>query len=181
MVTPMADLNAMQKSGVEAFRAGNYELAKERFSALIEAAREENNPAKVAEAQNDLGVVLKILDDLDGALAALHAALKYYQSVDDEHGEAQVLGNFGMVEAAAGQYEDAIQSYLDSATIFEELGDSEMAMYSWQALSKLQLHQKDWINAIASYEEGIAHLPDNSIKKKIVQALLKTPQKFLGR
>ncbi len=177
----MTNLDKLQKEGVDAFRAGNYELAEEKFLALIDAATTENDPAKVAEAHNDLGVVRKQLGNIDDAMEALHAALKYYQDVDDARGEAQVLGNFGMVEAGAEKYEDAIQSYLDSATIFEELGDSEMAMYSWQALSRLQLKQKDWINALAAYEEGIAHLPDSSIKKKIVQTLLKTPQKFLGK
>lgn len=177
----MVNLEKLQKEGVDAFRAGNYELAEEKFLALIDAATAENNPAKVAEAHNDLGVVRKQLGDIDGALIALNFALNYYQSVDDERGEAQVLGNFGMVEEAAGKIEEAIQSYLDSAAIFEELGDSEMAMYSWQALSRLRLKNKDWINAIAAYEEGIAHLPDSSIKKKIVQTLLKTPQKLLGR
>lgn len=177
----MENLDKLQKEGVDAFRAGNFELAEEKFLALIDAATAENNPAKVAEAHNDLGVVRKQLGDIDGALIALDFALQYYQSVDDERGEAQVLGNFGMVEEAAGKIEDAIQSYLDSAAIFEELGDSEMAMYSWQALSRLRLKNKDWINAIAAYEEGIAHLPDSSIKKKIVQTLLKTPQKLLGR
>jgi len=177
----MVNLEKLQKEGVDAFRAGNYELAEEKFLALIDAATAENNPAKVAEAHNDLGVVRKQLGDIDGALIALNFALNYYQSVDDERGEAQVLGNFGMVEEAAGKIEEAIQSYLDSAAIFEELGASEMAMYSWQALSRLRLKNKDWINAIAAYEEGIAHLPDSSIKKKIVQTLLKTPQKLLGR
>ena len=177
----METLDKLQKEGVDAFRAGNYELAEEKFLALIDAATAANDPAKVAEAHNDLGVVRKQLGDIDGALIALDFALDYYQSVDDERGEAQVLGNFGMVEEAAGKYEDAIQSYLDSAAIFEELGDSEMAMYSWQALSRLRLKNKDWINAIAAYEEGIARLPDSSIKKKIVQTLLKTPQKLLGR
>jgi len=177
----MKNLEKLQKEGVDAFRAGNFELAEEKFLALIDAATAENNPAKVAEAHNDLGVVRKQLGDIDGALIALDFALDYYQSVDDARGEAQVLGNFGMVEEAAGKIEDAIQSYLDSAAIFEELGDSEMAMYSWQALSRLRLKNKDWINAIAAYEEGIAHLPDNSIKKKIVQTLLKTPGAFLGR
>ncbi len=177
----MIDLNKLHQEGVDAFRAGNYDLAHKKFLALVDAANGAKNPAKAAEALNDLGVVRKQLGNLDGAFEALEKALAYYQGVDDERGEAQVLGNFGMVEEAAGKYEDAIQSYLDAATIFEELGDSEMAMYSWQALSRLRLKQKDWVNAIAAYEEGIAHLPDNSIKKKILQTLLKTPYKFLGR
>jgi len=174
----MAKLEKLHEAGIKAFRAGNYELAQEKLLNLVHTAAEENNLAKVAEANNDLGVVRKQLNDTDGALEALHAALKYYQDIDDEHGEAKVLGNFGMVEEAAEKYEDAIQSYLDSATIFEELGDSEMAMYSWQALSKLRFKNKEWIAAIAAYETGIAHLPDNSFKKKMVQTLLKTPSKF---
>ncbi len=174
----MTNLDKLHKAGIKAFRAENYELAQEKFLALIEVATIENDLAKVAEANNDLGVVRKQLGDIDGALEALHAALKYYQDIDDERGEAQVLGNFGMVEEAAEKYEDAIQSYLDSATIFEELGDSEMAMYSWQALSKLRLKNKEWIAAISAYEAGIAHLPDSSFKKKLVQTLLKTPSKF---
>jgi tetratricopeptide (TPR) repeat protein len=84
-----------------------------------------------------------------------------------------------MVEEAAEKYEDSIQSYLDAASIFEELGETELATFTWQALSKLQLRQKDWINAIASYERGIANLPDNSVKKKIVKNLLKAPGKFM--
>jgi hypothetical protein len=44
----------------------------------------------------------------------------------------------------------------------------------------LKLNQKDWLGAITAYEEGIAHLPDNSIKKKILQKVLKAPTRFLG-
>ena len=53
-------------------------------------------------------------------------------------------------------------------------------MYSWQALSRLKMRQKEWVGAIAAYEEGISHLPDSSIKKKILQKVLKFPQQFLG-
>jgi tetratricopeptide (TPR) repeat protein len=177
----MSQIDKLQKEGVEAFRAGDYELAQTKFEAMLEAATAEDNRQKRAEALNDLGVIRKQLDDIPSAFEALEEALAYYQEVDDEKGEAQVLGNLGMVEEAAGQYEDAIQSYLDSAAIFEELGESEMAMYSWQALSRLKLRQKEWIGAIAAYEEGISHLPDSSFKKKFLKTLLQFPNKFLGQ
>ena len=175
----MSNLEKLQKEGVQAFRDGNYELAQSKFEALLEQAEAEDKPAKAAEALNDLGVTRKQLGNIDGALEALHKALKYYQDADDELGEAKTLGNFGMVEEAAEKYEDAIQSYLDAASIFEELEEVELATFTWQALSKLQLRQKDWLNAIASYERGIANLPDNSVKKKIVKNLLKAPGKFM--
>ncbi|RME48286.1 MAG: tetratricopeptide repeat protein, partial [Caldilineae bacterium] len=175
----MTTIEQLQQEGVNAFRQGDYETAQARFEAMIAAAEAENNPAKAAEGLNDLGVVRKQLGDLPGAFEALEKALAYYQDADDERGEAQVLGNLGMVEEAAGRYEDAVQSYLDSAAIFEELGDDEMAMYAWQALSRLKLRQKEWVSAIAAYEEGIAHLPDSSIKKKLLQKLLQFPGKFM--
>jgi len=175
----MSKMEKLQKEGLEAFRDGNYELAQSKFEALLEIAEAEGQPVKAAEALNDLGVTRKQLGDLDGAMEALRQALKYYQDNDDELGEAKTLGNFGMVEEAAEKYEDSIQSYLDAASIFEELGETELATFTWQALSKLQLRQKDWLNAIASYERGLDNLPDNSVKKKFVKNLLKAPGKFM--
>jgi len=172
-------IEKLQQEGVKAFQSGNYELAQSKFEAMLEAAIKEDKPSKIAESLNDLGVIRKQLGDLDGALEALNKALKYYQDNDDELGEAKTLGNFGMVEEEAGKYEDAVQSYLDAASIFEEYGETDMALYTWQALSRLQLRQKEWVSAIAAYERGIAHLPDNSVKKKVVQNLLKAPGKFI--
>lgn len=176
----MGSLDDLQQAGIQAFRSGDYETALAKIQALVEAAAAENDLPKRAEALNDLGVIRKQLNDLPGAFKALEAALAYYQEVDNLRGEGQVLGNMGMVEEAQGKYDDAVQSYVDAAAIFEELGDSEMAMYSWQALSRLRLRQKEWIGAISAYEEGISHLPDNSIKKKMLQKLLKLPYKFIG-
>ncbi len=169
-----------QKKGIEAFKVGDYQEAKGHFEDALEAATAENDRKKMAEALNDLGVVYRELDDIDNALKVLEQALQHYQEMDDERGEAITLGNLGKVEESAGKFEDAVQSYLDSAAIFEELGETEMAMFCWQALSRLKLHQKDWLGAITAYEEGIAHLPDKSIKKKILQKVLKAPYRFLS-
>ncbi len=176
----MGLLDDLQHAGVEAFRSGDYETALAKFQALVDAATAENDLSKRAEALNDLGVIRKQLDDLPGAFEALEAALAYYQEVDDRAGEGRVLGNMGMVEEAMGKYDDAVQSYVDSAAIFEELGESELAMYGWQSLSRLRMRRKEWISAISAYEEGISHLPDNSFKKKMLQKLLKFPYKFVG-
>jgi tetratricopeptide (TPR) repeat protein len=169
-----------QKKGIEAFKVGDYEEAKAYFEGALEAATAENDRKKMAEALNDLGVVYRELDDIDNALQVLEQALQHYQDMDDERGEAITLGNLGKAEESAGKIDDAVQSYLDSAAIFEELGETEMAMFCWQALSRLKLNQKDWLGAITAYEEGIAHLPDKSIKKKILQKVLKAPTRFLG-
>jgi len=176
----MSNSEKYQKQGIEAYRIGDYEEAETHFQAAIEAARTEGNRKKEAEALNDLGVIRKELGNLDGASEVLQEALDIYGDMEDDRGEGITLGNLGKIEEAAGKYEEAIQSYIEAAAIFEELKDSEMAMYCWQALSRLKIHQKDWIGAISAYEEGIAHLPNNSIKKKIMQKLLQVPFKLMG-
>ncbi|OQY44875.1 MAG: hypothetical protein B6242_11715 [Anaerolineaceae bacterium 4572_78] len=170
----------LHKEGIAAFRAGDIELAHSKFEATLEAAKSEENPKKIAEALNDLGVVLKQLEDYDGALDHLENALERFQKMGDKQGEAQALGNLGMVQEAAEEYEDAIQDYLDSAALFEEIDQPEMAIYSWQALSRLKLKQKEWLNAIAAYERAIERLPDSSIKKKILQKIINFPSKLIG-
>ena len=176
----MNSSETLQKQGVEAFRIGDYEEARTFFQAALESARAEGDKKKEAEALNDLGVIRKELDDIDGAFEALQTALEIYGDLEDDKGEGITLGNLGKVEEAAGKYEEAIQSYIEAASIFEEIKETDMAMYCWQALSRLKMHQKDWIGAISAYEEGIAHLPNNSIKKKIMQKLLQVPTKFVG-
>jgi len=168
-----------QKKGVDAFTIGDYEEAKTHFEAALQAASAEEDQKKTAEALNDLGVVKRELGDLDAAYAELDKALDIYTELKDARGEAITLGNLGKVEEAAEKYEDAIQSYIESAAIFEELGENDMAMYCWQALSRLKLNQKDWLGAMSAYEEGIAHLPESSFKKKIMQKLLQLPGKFI--
>jgi tetratricopeptide (TPR) repeat protein len=176
----MSNSKKLQKEGVNAFHGGDYETAMSKFEAAYAAAQEEGNAQRQTEILNDLGVIRKQTGNLEGAFEALEMALEQYQERGDKKGEAQVLGNLGMVEEAAEQYEDAVQSYLDSAALFEELGEHELAMYSWQALSRLRLRQKEWIAAIAAYEEGISHLPDRSMKKKMLEKLLKLPTKMMG-
>lgn len=176
----MDSSESLQKQGIEAFRIGDYEEARTYFQAALKSAKAEGDRKKEAEALNDLGVIRKELDDLDGAFEALQTALDIYGDLEDDRGEAITLGNLGKVEEAAGKNEDAIQSYIEAAAIFEELGETDLAMYCWQALSRLKINQRDWIGAISAYEEGIAHLPNSSVKKKIMQNLLKLPTKFVG-
>jgi hypothetical protein len=79
-----------------------------------------------------------------------------------------------------GALEEAIETYKQSATMLEEVGESEMAMYVWQAVSRLRMEQKQYIAAIGAYEEGVENMPEGSFKKKVLQQLLKLPGNMLG-
>ena len=81
---------------------------------------------------------------------------------------------------AQGELEKAVETYKESATMLEDVGENEMAMYVWQAVSKIRTKQGQYIAAIGAYEEGIDNMPQSSFKRKILKNILKAPGSLLG-
>jgi len=165
------------QEGVELFRAGHYEEAVERLQLALE---NENDVHSQAEIYNDLGVVHKELEDLASATHAFDEAMNRFVELADKKGQGQTLGNRAAAQQAAGDPEQAVETYKQAAALLEEAGENEMAMYVWQAISRLRMQQKQYIAAIGAYEEGVENMPQHSIKRKIMQQLLKVPGNMLG-
>jgi len=163
---------------VALFRQGKTDAALETLNAALqEAAGEQKNEAEI---YNDLGVVYKQLEDYAAAHHALDEAMVRYTELADEKGKAQVLGNRASVYEAEGLLDEAVETYKQSAAMLEEAGESEMAMYVWQAVSRLRMKQKQYIAAIGAYEEGVENMPERSLKKKFLRRILRMPGSMLG-
>jgi tetratricopeptide (TPR) repeat protein len=174
-----AEAHNLHTQGINHYRAGRYADAAHAFEQAQAAAQTAGDRRQAAEALNDLGVARRELREWDAAQAALEAARTLFVELQDIKGQAQAIGNLASVYDGRGDHPAAAEAYRESARMFEENGDSELAMYSWQALSRLHLDQKDWIPAIAAYEEGIDAMPDGSLKKGMLQRLVRLPGKWL--
>jgi tetratricopeptide (TPR) repeat protein len=168
----------LQEQGVAAFRKENYEAALAKFNEALVAAADD--PKLTAEIYNDIGVTQKQLEDFPAAHAALDEAWNRFTELDDKKGQAQTLGNRATVLEDEELLEEAVETYKQSATLLEEIGENEMAMYVWQAVSRLRMGQKQYIAAIGAYEEGVENMPKGSFKRKILQQLMKLPGNMLG-
>jgi tetratricopeptide (TPR) repeat protein len=168
----------LQEQGVAAFRKENYETALEKFNEALSAAGDDQK--LVAEIYNDIGVTQKQLEDFPAAHEALDEAWNRFIELDDKKGQAQTLGNRAAVLEDEDLLDEAVETYKQSATMLEEIGEGEMAMYVWQAVSRLRMEQKQYIAAIGAYEEGIENMPEGSFKRKILQKLMKLPGNMLG-
>lgn len=166
----------LHEQGVQHFRQGKFEAALEQFQAALATADEQ----KAAEIYNDIGVVYRQLENYPAAHQALDEAMSRFERLAHQKGQAQTLGNRAAVYEAEGAVEEAIETYKQSATMLEEIGESELAMYVWQAVSRLRLKQKQYIAAIGAYEEGVENMPDRSLKKKFLRRLLRMPGSMLG-
>jgi tetratricopeptide (TPR) repeat protein len=165
------------KEGITLFRAGKYAEALEKFKIALQS---ETDPKHIAEIYNDIGVTHKELEDYPAAYLALNEAMSHFTELADEKGQAQTLGNRAAVYEAEGLTEEAVETYKQSAAMFEALGESDMAMYVWQAVSRLRMKQRQYIAAIGAYEEGVDNMPEGSLKGKILRQILKVPGSMLG-
>ena len=177
----MSDCKTIHAQGINHYRAGRYGEAAEAFDQAYAAAQAAGDRRQAAEALNDLGVARRELSEWEAAGDALVLARDLFAGLEDIRGQAQAIGNLASVCEGRKDYEAATDAYRESARLFEEVGEGKMAMYAWQALSRLHLDQKAWVPAIAAYEEGIEAMPDGSLKKGLLQRLVRLPGKwFLG-
>ena len=168
----------LHEEGVALFRKGQPEAALAKFQEALSHAT--NDPHHTAEIYNDLGATYKELKQYEAAYEALDESSKSFIELDDKKGQAQALGNLASVLEAEGLLEEAVDAYKQSATMLEDMGQGELAMYVWQAVSRLRMKQKQYIAAIGAYEEGVENMPEGSIKKKILGRLLRMPGSFMG-
>ncbi len=177
----MTDTSAtrLHKEGVALFRNDKVEEALQKLNEALQNTTEDSRGA--AEIYNDLGVIYQKLEDYPAAHQALDEADARFLALDDKKGQAQALGNRAALYEAEGQLEEAVETYKESAVMLEEVGESEMAMYVWQAVSRLRTKQGQYIAAIGAYEEGVSHMPKSSFKRKVLEQILKAPGALLGR
>jgi len=139
----------LHEEGVALFRKGQFEEARQRLDEALQTA--EPHSRHVAEIYNDLGVVQQQLEDFEAAHVALDEAMDRFVALEDQKGQAQTLGNRAAVYEAEELFEEAVESYKESATILEAIGENELAMYVWQAISRLRMRQGQYIAAIGAY------------------------------
>jgi tetratricopeptide (TPR) repeat protein len=166
------------KQGVDLFRKGKYKAALKKFTEALSGFA--GSTRRMAEVYNDLGVTHKQLEEYEAAHQALDEAMARFRELEDKKGQAQTIGNRAAVYEAQGLIEQAVEHYKESAGMLEEVGESEMAMYAWQAVSRLRMKQGQYIAAIGAYEEGVENMPQGSFKRKVIEKILKVPGGMLG-
>jgi predicted ATPase/DNA-binding SARP family transcriptional activator len=108
-VSPLVRLWAVSASGAIAFRVGEHELARERFTAALELSRELEDELWVARALSDVGTVAAVLEEFDEASVLLEESADLFRKLDVPARLATVLGNLGHIASMRGDYERAIE------------------------------------------------------------------------
>lgn len=93
--------------GAAAFTMGRLADAESAFTRALERSREAEDDLVAARACNNLGNVLSVRGDADGALARYRLAIPLYQRVGVPRGLAECYHNMAIVARGRGQWDEA--------------------------------------------------------------------------
>lgn len=83
-----------------------------------------HQPGAASDTSN-IGRVYYLNDDTDQALEYLEGALRVQRVIGDRRREADQLGNIGLVYLDQGDHDQALKHYLESRSIYSEIGAAE--------------------------------------------------------
>jgi tetratricopeptide (TPR) repeat protein len=123
---PMGLLPALNLAGAVQFELGDLEGAEERFSDLLELAREAGNDEMSGRATNNLGAIASLRGDHDRALSLFRLSIPVYQKVGFLAGLAQTEHNLGIVNRDLGDWREAEHHYRSAQRRARQLGDNRL-------------------------------------------------------
>jgi len=120
-------LGALNLAGAVQFELGDLEAAEERFSDLLELARERGDEEMSARATNNLGAIAALRGDHEKALSLFRLSIPAYQKVGFRAGLAQTAHNLGIVYRDMGYLREAERHYQDALRRARQLDDERLA------------------------------------------------------
>lgn len=102
---------------------GHYAEARTRYEQAVGLFESGDDPASAATARANLGNMLRLLGDWDGAERELGSALAAQQDREDARGEARTRSHLGSLRAGQGRYREAKGELETAYDLFQEHGD----------------------------------------------------------
>jgi tetratricopeptide (TPR) repeat protein len=120
-------LAALNLAGAVQFELGDLAGAEQRFSELLELARERGDEEMSGRATNNLGAIASLRGDHERALSLFRLSIPAYQKVGFIAGLAQTSHNLGIVHRDLGYWREADRHYRRALKHARRLGDERLA------------------------------------------------------
>lgn len=137
------------------FRTGELDLAARACERRIELASQHHDPARLARARTNLGLVHLTAGRHSEALRSCTAAVEIDEAIGDEFALARDLGNLANVHEALGELDTAERLNLQALGIAERIGAAELAAGRLANLGDIALARGDRGGARARWRGAI--------------------------
>jgi len=138
-----------------AFLRGDFDDAKRRGEAAIEAARTRGDVEAEAEAANLLGNVAERQGRVEPAQELLRRAASIFHGLANPRGEAWALADLGTALLNAGRIEEALKVQRSSLDLKRGAGDRLGIAASLVNIGNIQTVQKQFPRALESFGEAL--------------------------
>lgn len=160
-------------SGIDAYRAGEYEEAMETFARAQELFVQAGDLTGEIEALGSMGAVSIELEDWDQAKRYLDRALHVAEEEGDLSNQGKILGNLGMMYARQGEMDMATETYEKAVAIFRETGEAGYEKDIARQLSKLKLKKGKFLQALEGYQPELESGAEPSSAQKMARKLFR--------
>lgn len=169
------------ETGKSHYEREDYAQAAELFALAARRFETAGEPINAAEMANNRSVALLQDGDPEGALEAVGETDRLFAEFGDTRRQALALGNRAAALAGLDRRAEAEKTYWESARLLGEIGERDLRASVLQAVSRLQLKEGRYGEALASMDSGLEGADKPSFARRMLRKLIKIPMKMLGR
>ena len=130
------ELSARQALGTVYRRTGRYSEAIDEYRSALRLAERVHDEVEAAEVRGRLAIALRYADRLDEALAEYRLALTTFRRYDLGYHIAVNQMNLAQTLILLGRNEEAAEAALEALALFDEEGESELALRTLHVLAE---------------------------------------------
>ncbi len=136
-----SELTKLGEEGKQAFEAGQYEPAVQKFQAAADGYAALNDKVNAAEMMNNLSVALLKLGRGQAALDAVLGTEQVFARANDVRRQGMAFGNQAAALEALKRWDDALAAYERSAELFGQAGDGELRSIVLKSVAAIKLRR----------------------------------------
>lgn len=170
----------LEREASSAYQQEQYNLAAQKFEALIREYSLAGNPLMAAEMANNRSVALLKAGDARAAYEAARDTDQVFAQAGDIRRQAIALGNQASALEVLKKYGQAAELYRQSADLLKQIGELDMRAVVLKSLSYLQFQHGSKFEAMATMNAALQSQTRLSFRDRVLKSLLNTLFRLLG-
>lgn len=172
---------SLGKQGKSAYQRGDYLNAAQLFEAAARAYHEAQDLLNGAEMANNACVAYLQAGEAEAALSSVEGTPATFAQAGDLRRQGMALGNRAAALEALERFDEAIETYFQSAQALEQAGEDQLRANAMSSLSMLQFRLGRQLQALASMQNGIEGVKKPTVKQRFLKQLLDIPNQMMNK
>ncbi|MDM8547659.1 adenylate/guanylate cyclase domain-containing protein [Candidatus Venteria ishoeyi] len=136
-------------------RKGDYQTAFPHYQQAVQAWKNENTPASLANSELNLGIIYWRLGDYDQAIKFCLNALRTYEQLKDQRGIANSLHNIGIINDLLKRYDTALEYHHRALKIRTTIQDQKGEAESYSNIGIIHYFSAQYEQALEYYQRSL--------------------------